>query len=195
MLANPPARAHIAAVANPPSLAALELQTRDYDAECVRMEELVAALEADMEAIKRKHLPALKRQAGVVANRQADLQSAIETATELFTKPRTLTLNGIKIGFTNSVGSIVWDDDDQVVSLIKKQRPEDAATLVRTFTEPNKNALKSLPPAELKKLGCRVEGAGDVVVLKRVAGDVEKLVTNLIDKMVAAMTKEKDATA
>ena len=37
----------------------------------------------------------------------------------------------------------------------------------------------------------RIEDAGDVVVLKRVAGDVEKLVNKLIEKMVSAMVSDE----
>ncbi len=174
------------------TLGQLDNQTRDYEAECVRLEDFIAALESDLESVKRKHLTGLKRQAGVVASREAELQVAIEASPGCFIKPRTFTLNGIKIGFTLSVGSINWDDDAQVVALIKKLRPEEIATLIRCTEEPNKNALKSLTEADLKKLGCRIEGAGDVVVLKRVAGDVEKLVNKLIEKLVAAMTTESN---
>jgi len=177
--------------AAPVSLGSLELQTAAYDAECVKLEDLVAALESDLEKVKRQHIVTLKRQAGVVANREAELSSSIERAGGLFIRPRTLTINGIKIGFISSVGSIVWDDDAQVVALIKRLRPEEAATLIRTTEVPNKNALKSFDAAELKKIGCHIEGAGDQVVLKRVAGDVEKLVNNLIAKLVAAITAEE----
>lgn len=172
------------------TFADLEKQTREYDGQCVTIEDLVAALEADLEAVKRKHLPALKRQAGVVANRQAELQASIESAPGLFVKPRTITINGIKVGYTASVGSITWDDDATVIALIRELRKKEAAILIDTTEKPSKSALKTLKPDELKELGCRIEGDGDVVVLSRVAGDVEKLVNKLVEKIVEAMTAE-----
>jgi len=176
--------------AAPATFADLEKQTREYELQCVTIEDLVAALESDLEAIKRKHLPALKRQAGVVANRQAELQASIESAPELFVKPRTLVINGCKIGYNHSVGSITWDDDAHVIALIRELRKKQAAILIDTTEKPSKSALKTLKPAELLELGCRIEGDGDQVVLSRVAGDVERLVNKLVEKIVEAMTTE-----
>ncbi len=173
------------------TLADIETRSHDYNKECDAMEELIAALETDLEAVKQKHLRGIKRQAAIVAAREAELNSAIESSPGLFTKPRTITVHGVKVGFTVSQGKLVWDDEELVVALIKKHRKADADTLLRIKEEPNKDALKSLPAVDLAKVGCRIEGAGDVVVLKRVAGDVEKLVNKLIEKLVEAMVSEK----
>lgn len=178
-------------VENKITLAVIESRAGEYDAECLKLEDLVAAFETGLEAVKNKFIADLKRQARVVANRQAALHTAIELAPDLFVKPRTFTINGVKVGYTASAGSLVWDDDGTLVALIKKHRPEEIATLIRSSEEPNKAALKSLPEADLKKLGCRIEDAGDKVVLIRVAGDVEKLVNKLISKMVAAIVEDK----
>ena len=171
-------------------LSGLEKLAAGYDGECLKIEDLVSAFEADMDLVRRQHIVALKRQACVIANRKAELQSAIECAPQLFVKPRTFTLNGVKLGYTTSPGSIVWDDDAQVVEKIRKLRAEEFSLLVNTIEEPRKSALKSLSPEDLKKLGCRIEGDGDVVILSRVAGDVEKLISKLIEKLVAAMVSE-----
>jgi len=164
--------------------------TAAYDSECNKLEDLVAALEADMELVRRQHIAALKRQAAVVANREAELHSAIERSPQLFIKPRTFTINGVKIGLTNTPGVLTWDDDATVVANIHEHRPKEFALLVATTYEPRKTAIKALPEPEQKKLGCRIEGEGDVVVLKRVAGDVEKLINKVIEKLVAAMVSE-----
>ena len=86
-----------------------------------------------------------------------------------------------------SSGSLQFDDEETVISLIKKYRKDDADTLIRKTEAVNKDALRTLTAVELAKLGCKIEGAGDVVVLKRVAGDVEKLINKLITKLVEAM--------
>jgi hypothetical protein len=95
------------------------------------------------------------------------------------------------VGFASSVGKIVFDDADTVVKLVERFRKDDAETLIRTEKEPNKDALRTLSPADLARLGCRIEGAGDVVVVKREAGEVEKLIKRLIEKLVEAMVTQE----
>lgn len=166
--------------------------TAAYDGECNKLEDLVAALEADMELVRRQHIAGLKRQAGVVANREAELNSAIERSPQLFVKPRTFTINSVKIGFAATPGALTWDDDATVVANIREHRPKEFDLLVATTYEPRKAALKALSEPEQKKLGCRIEGEGDVVVLKRVTGDVEKLINKMIEKLVAAMVAKPE---
>ena len=169
------------------TLAQIEPQCERYETESVRLEQLIAALEAELETVKQKHLRAIKRQAGLVASCEAELQSLIEDAPELFIRPRTITLHGVKVGFTASNGRLEFDDEASVIARIKKSRPEDAELLIRQSEEVNKEALRTLPADELLELGCQLEGVGDTVVLKRVAGEVEKLVNKLISKLVDAM--------
>ncbi|GEM_PF-663392 len=163
-----------------------------YDAQCIKLEEMIGDLESDLEAVKQKHLRGLKKQAGVVAACEAELYGAVEGSPRLFDKPRTMILHGTKIGFANSVGSVVIDDDAQTVKLAEKHFPDRFDELVKTECTPRKDALRTLSEKDLAKLGCRIEGCGPVVIVKRVAGDVEKLINKLIEKLVGAMVKEDD---
>jgi hypothetical protein len=174
----------------PITLAEIEKLSAEFDGECNKLEDLVAALEADMELVRRQHIAGLKRQASVVANREAVLHSAIERGAPLFVKPKTLTINGVKVGLAYSPGSIVWDDDAQVVALIREKRSKEFKTIVDVKETPRKAALKSFTEADLRDIGCRIEGEGDDVVLKRVAGDVEKMIGKVIEKLVAAMVSD-----
>ncbi|HOQ48172.1 MAG TPA: hypothetical protein PK157_22890, partial [Bryobacteraceae bacterium] len=92
--------------------------------------------------------------------------------------------------FTLSKGKLVWDDEQLVIRLIKKHFKDQADILIRTTEEPNKEALRQLPAEDLAKLGCSIEGAGDQAIVKRVAGEVEKLINKLIEKLVEAMVEE-----
>jgi len=171
--------------------ATIERQVAAYDQENQNLELMIAELEHDLEAIKNKHLRGLKKQAGVVANLEAQLHSSIESAPALFNKPRTITIHGTKIGFVPSVGSVAWNDDDQVCTLIKRHFKARAAEFIKTEETPKKDALRSLSEADLAKVGCHIEGAGDHVLIKRVAGDVEKLINKLIDKLVSSMIEDE----
>jgi phage host-nuclease inhibitor protein Gam len=171
------------------TLAQIETFTQSYERESVTLESMISDLEKDLEAAKQKHLRNIKRQAGVVANCEAELRSLIESGAELFTKPRTITVHGVKVGYTTSTGRLEFDDEETVIALIKKFRKDDADSFIRRKESVNKDALKTLEIADLRKLGCVIEDSGDVVVLKRVAGDVEKIINKLIGKLVEAMVE------
>jgi hypothetical protein len=152
-----------------------------YDGECVKLEEQIAALEADLEAVKAKHLRGLKKQAAIVAAREAELHSAVEGSPELFVKPRTFVMHGCKVGFTSSTGSVDFEDEAYVIKQVEKHFKTRFDELVKTEYTPRKDALRTLTALELAKLGCRIDGA------------VEKLINKLIEKLVSAMVKDGEA--
>lgn len=141
-------------------------------------------LQAELDNIKRQHLPALRQAVRVAAEKEAKLKQAIEAAPECFTKPRTQIFHGIRCGFVKGKGSIAWDDADQVVRLIRKHLPSQADTLIRTREEPNKTALKELTVAELKSIGCVTTDTGDAVLIKATDSDVDKLADAMLKEAV-----------
>ncbi len=140
----------------------------------------VAALQAELENVRMKHIKAIKRTVASVAEARAKLAAALDESPELFVKPRSQVLHGVKVGFQKGKGKIEYEDADQVVKLIRKHFPEQFDVLVRTTEKPVKEALGSLTAAELKKLGITVEETGDVVLIKPVDGEVDKLVKALL---------------
>lgn len=55
---------------------------------------------------------------------------------------------------------------------------------------PRKDTLRTLDEKDLAKLGCSIVGSGPAVIVRRVAGDVEKLINKLIEKLVGAMVND-----
>lgn len=145
-----------------------------------KLGEHVRELNDEVETAKRKHLAAIKRLTERAAEAQLELDAAIKESPDLFVRPRTLTLHGIKVGFKKASGRIEWEDADQVVKLIKKHFADQADVLILTKEKPAKEALEQLTAADLKKLGIEVADTGDVVVIKDTATDIDKLVTALL---------------
>jgi hypothetical protein len=158
----------------------IEQLSKTFAAHRNELADVVGALTEAIEALKRKHLPVIKRRVEAAAEARAALKAALEDSAGLFVKPRTLILHGIKVGFQKGKGKIEWEDADQVVKLIKKHFPEQADVLILTKEKPAKEALEQLTAAELKKLGIEVADSGDVVVIKDTASDIDKLVTALL---------------
>jgi len=145
-----------------------------------KVAEIVTQLNDGIDALKRDHMPALKRAICRAAERHDQLKQIIEANPDLFKKPRTVIYHGVKIGFQKGKGGITFDDADQVVRLIKRHFPDQADVLVTTVEKPAKDALAQLTVAELKKVGCAVVDAGDAIVIKPTDSEVDKLVDTLL---------------
>lgn len=174
------------------SLGSIETACGRYDAAANELDTMIAELEQDLDDVRRKHLKRLKAQAGIVAAREAELRSQVEAKPELFVKPRTFILHGVKVGLTDSKGKLVWDiEDHELVALLKRKFKENDEwkDYVISKDVPSKEALRALDATALVKLGLRIEGAGDSIVVKRTAGDVEKMMDKLIEKMVSSMVE------
>jgi hypothetical protein len=141
---------------------------------------LVGELNAELERVKRKHMPELKRLVVRAKERRDALEKGIQDGRHFFVRPRSFILNGIKVGFQKAKGGLTWSDTDRVVELIHKHYGAEARPLLHIIEKPDKTALAKLPAADLKKLGCEIEDAGDQVLIKPADSEVDKIVSALL---------------
>lgn len=158
----------------------IQARAKAYADTRAKLGELVAALNDGLEQLKRDSFPGIRRALERGAERQAELKALLEASPEVFLKPRTVVMHGVRVGFEKGKGRIEFEDADQVVKLIKKHLPDQADVLVATKETPVKKALAQLSVKDLKSIGCTVEDTDDVVVIRPVDGDVDKLVTALL---------------
>lgn len=171
------------------TLVDIEKQAAKYAAAREVLAGLVSELTAGMDALKADALPEIKRALNRAAEQHDKLRSLVAEAPELFQKPKSQTLHGIKLGYQKSKGKLEFEDADRVVTLIRKHFPEQADVLIVTKETPSKDALNNMTAAELKKLGINVTEGGDVIFLRPVDSAVDKMVDALLD----AATKESKA--
>lgn len=150
----------------------------------------VESLNAEIEDAKRRYLHHIKTAVNRAAKCHAELRDAIEGSSEEFKSPRTQVFHGIKVGFRKGTGGIDWDDDERTSDLIEKHFPDQFKTLVKTTRKPQAKALASLEVGELKKVACRVESTGDVVVIKPIDSEVDKTVNALLKGAVDEAQRE-----
>jgi hypothetical protein len=158
----------------------IEARAKAYAEQRARLAELVTALDDGLKALKKDHLPGIKRALARAAEKHAELQALIEDAPGLFVKPRTVILHGVKIGYAKAKGVIEVADRARTVALIKRLFPDQAETLLIVDEKPNKTALAQLQVADLKRLGCTVSDSGDVIVIKAVDSEVDRMVDALL---------------
>lgn len=161
-------------------LAEIELKAKAYSDDRAHLGELAHDLLQDIEELQRKALPGIKRAVADAAESHAELRALIEMFPGAFEKPRTQIFHGIKVGYRKGGGKVTFENAERVVALIKKHLAENAALLIKTTEKPNKEAIADLDVVDLKRIGCAVEGTGDVVEIRPVDGAVEKQVKALL---------------
>ena len=175
------------------TLAEIEKLTSAYSSERSVLSGRVAAMQRELEEVRNRHIANLKRSVGKCAERHAELKAAIEANPELFTSPKSLVFSGIRVGYKKGQGSLEWEDDAQVVKLIKKHFPDQAELLIITKETPSKEGLEHLGAADLKKLGVSIEGAGEQIIIKPTDTGVDKLVKGLLKEAESEADERKAA--
>jgi hypothetical protein len=157
--------------------------TDEYAKDRAVLAEAVRALDAEMEKARKKYMPTIKKTLARAAESKGALHAAIETHPELFKKPKTFFLHGIKIGFRKLKGKLSFADEGKVLSLIKKHFPGDAYEglhLIRVKESVDRTALARLSVADCKRLGVTVSEDSDEVVIEPMDSEIEKLVDALL---------------
>lgn len=158
---------------------------------------LFLALQGDLDAVKNAAMADIKRVARRVAKEHNELVDAIKSTPELFEKPRSYVVEGIKFGMQASPGTMQWEDDEKVCDRIfalaaAGDIPADQVDLlVVVKKKPVADAVRQLPPAVQRRIGVRLEGDGDQPLIKSVDSAIEKAVTSVIN----AAIKEANAEA
>ena len=141
----------------------------------------VREMERKLDEVRLQFIKQIRKELAKAADKQAVLRALIEAAPQLFEKPRTLVVMGVKVGFRKGTGGIDWEDDAKVCELIEKHFSKtEAELLIKTTKKPIAKALADLDVASLKKIGCTVESTGDVVVIKPQDSEVDKVINALL---------------
>lgn len=160
----------------PITLADIERLAAEYAAndEALSLENTLLA--AEISALIRARMPAIRGRIEAARNARHALKTAIESAPGLFTKPRTRVLSGIKLGFQRLQGGVRYpaDKEPAIIAQIKTLWPERVAELVRSAESLLRKGLEKLPAADLRRLGVAVVPPGDVVLTQPQAADPVK---------------------
>ncbi len=158
----------------------IEGLTKKYADARSALGERVTALNDELTTTKRSHLRGIKSAVAAAARAHDELTEVLSASRDLFDKKKTHTFHGVRVGFQKGKGRIEWDDEEQVVKLIHRHFPEQVDALVKRTEKPVRSALANLSAGDLKRLGITVEDSGEVVFVKPVDGEIDKLVDALL---------------
>ena len=100
---------------------------------------------------------------------------------DLFIRPRTVAVDGIRFGLRKQPGSVSVGDEAQAISRLRARFPSRAETLIRVKETLDRSALRKLPAAELAQIGVTMEKATDEVTIAAASGDLDRVVAALLD--------------
>lgn len=172
------------------ALAGIEERAKNYRQARDLLADRLRQLEDQIEAAKRRAMPLITSALGAAKAAEAELSTAIQENPKLFEKPRTLIVHAIKLGIEKQKGKIIVEDADRTIELIRKHLADQFDALVKTKYKLVKAALNQLKAADLKKIGAEAGAAGDVVVIRPVDSDLEKLLTAFLKTEETAVEDE-----
>ncbi len=163
-----------------PTMQEIETKAKAHAQAREKLSEIVTELQSEIDAAKNRHMKNIKAAVSKAATTGDELLRLVKGSPKLFTKPKSVVLHGIKLGFKKQKGKIEFDDPDQVIKLIRKHCPDLEDTLIVTTETPSKEALNKLTADVLKKLGVTVTSDTDVVFIAPADSDVDKMVNAMV---------------
>ena len=147
--------------------------------------EATEALADDIKAMQRKalrgRLRTLRSRVAEQAAAEGALRGAIQARPELFVRPRTVAVDGIRFGLRKQPGAVALGDEAQAIRRLRAIFPGQAPTLIRVSESLDRKALRRLSAAELAQIGITIERARDEVTIATASSDLDRIVAALLD--------------
>ncbi len=162
----------------------IEDQAREYAAANAATLRLADDLKAAIAAVCAKQVGKIKTAAQAAAVERETLMSLLADAADLFASPRrSLTVDGVRVGWKKERGKVVITDEAAVVQRIRERLPEDQAELLIRRTERvHKPGVYDLSAGDLKRLGIQIEADADAPFIKDIEVPIDKLIAGLMDE-------------
>ena len=166
------------------TLKEIELKAKHFADARARLAEDVRELQDIVEQAKRAALPTIKERVRQVKDHEAALRALVADSAELFVKPRTVTVHGVKVGYEKQRGRLLVANLDKTVKLIRQHFAGKFDVLVKTTHKLVKKAIGNLPADDLKRIAVQIDGTGDAIVVEDTVSDVDKLVSAFLEEQV-----------
>ena len=108
------------------------------------------------------------------------LQQLLDSAPQLFKKPRSIAINGVRAGYRKAEDSLDFADETAVIARIRALLPKQADLLIRTAESLVADAIPQLDAKDLRSIGISYVNGADQSFITIGDSDVEKLAKMLI---------------
>lgn len=143
---------------------------------------LESALNKAITPIYACHRLGLDAVAEEEAAAKAALLDLVISAPQLFQRPRSLTVDGVKAGYRKEEDGLTWEDEAHVIARIRAlpELSEIAQVLIRTEESLNVSALSELTAAQRRAVGISLVQGVDKPFVSFTDSDVEKMVKAIL---------------
>lgn len=171
----------------PPAMAEIEAAAKLYADLRNQLDRCVATLKEGLRKVQDRHIDDLRATAAEIGAAHDALRALVEAHPELFVKPKSVALHGVRVGFKKEPGRIEFEDAAKVIERITKHVPEQLDTLAPQGPRSlSKTELAKLDAATIKRIGVTVTADEDTPFVKGPNEAIDKWV----DSVVAAYIKE-----
>lgn len=136
---------------------------------------LNAEIKSAIAPILERYRPTIDGYAAAEAAALKALDDLLIAAPNLFIKPRSLEVDGVKSGYKKEPDALDWDSDAEVIARIKALRADLAPVLIRTSESLVIDALAQCDADLLRLLGIRTISGADRRYIVINDNDAEKL--------------------
>ncbi len=137
-------------------------------------------IKEEQDAIKNRLLTGVRNSLARARDAYDALHEAVSESPELFEKPKTRTLHGVRLGWMKQRGKLLWEDDKVLIDALRKLLGEEAEGFIRTTEKPISARLQDLSAKQLQRIGVAVTDDTEVVVIKTADDALDKLLDALI---------------
>lgn len=170
--------------------AAAERLAAAHVATTARASLLQDEIKAAVTPIYERHRSGLDAAAEEEARARDDLQRLLEAAPQLFKKPRSIAINGVRAGYRKEEDSLDFADEKAVIARIRALYPEQADLLIRTEESLVLDALPQLDAKARRAVGISLITGADRSFITVGGSDVEKLARALIADAIRRVGEE-----
>jgi hypothetical protein len=146
----------------------------------LRAQDQESDIAAAVAPITARHRPGIDAAAEEKAAAHEHLMALIQSSPQLFKRPRSLTVDGVKAGYRKETDSLDWDDEQVVIRRIQAMLPDQVDLLIRTQTSLVADALPQLDAPVLRQIGVRQVSGSDQAFVSIGDSDVDKLVKAIL---------------
>ncbi|MEM7046971.1 MAG: host-nuclease inhibitor Gam family protein [Pseudomonadota bacterium] len=169
-----------------PTLADIDTLAQTYAESHAELVALLAKIDEETRTVYERHAATLMQAATLASGHKDELVAAVDGARDLFAKPKSQTLAGVKVGLRKGIDKLTYDDDTKLIDRIVALFPDQARTLLRQKTEVNKDALKTLPSKDRQRLGVKLVSGADEPFATIAKSDAEKAAAVILEKVADA---------
>ena len=179
------------------TLSEIEVQTKSYAEASGQLADLVEAMEAEVNLVKKSYIEKIRELAEKTSIEKAILKEAIESNPGLFVKPRKYSFHNVTVGFQKKKGKLIIIDEENTVKLIEKKFPDNSDEVLKTEKTIIKAALMRWDGQSLAKVGAELQRDTEEVFINSDRDKIEKFINALInentDKLTAPPEIEQEA--